>query len=72
VNVATFNVQEHRLLHFQTGYLYNVHPTLLSTGKSPVDVTAMASVGRPYGRTAILFQRTYLAVPVQYRLMILV
>jgi len=50
-------VQEHWLLPFEIGYWNNVHPSFLSTGKSAVDVTTTALVGRPYSGTAILFRK---------------
>jgi len=50
-------IQEHWLLPFEVGYLNNVHPRFLSTGKSAVGVTSAVLVGRPYGGTAILFRK---------------
>ena len=50
-------VQEHWLLPFEIGELNNVHPSFLASGKSAVDVSTSALIGRPYGGTAILFRK---------------
>ena len=51
-------IQEHWLLPFELGILNDIHSNFLSTGKSAVDISTHILVGRPYGGTAILFNRT--------------
>ena len=50
-------IQEHWLLPFELGILKNIHSSFLSTGKSAVDISTNVLVGRPYGDTALLFNR---------------
>ena len=50
-------LQEHWLLPFELNFLDNIHDDFISVGLSAVDVESDVCVGRPYGGTAILYNR---------------
>jgi len=50
-------IQEHWLLPFELGLLNNIHDDFIGIGVSAVDITSDLLKGRPYGGTAILYNK---------------
>jgi len=50
-------IQEHWLLPFELGLLNSIHDDFIGIGVSAVDITSDLLKGRPYGGTAILYNK---------------